>query len=158
MQWTGPSITQVRHFHDCIGKFGLSLTKNLNQNNSSNSSGREWFVNWFFFVNQGSSFCLEPCTVLLHAKLFCWIVLKKLLIRVFYLIWVQFSNGHLSRYLHKPFSKHCNRPVDHFLSLLAVLPYRQSLVTFSLLRSWIWHRDICFCVNCGLRLDIGIFS
>ena len=27
-------------------------------------------------------------------------------------------------YLYKPFSKHYNKPVDHFLFLLAVLPYR----------------------------------
>ena len=36
-------------------------------------------------------------------------------------------------YYHKLLSKHCNRLVDHFVFLLAILPYRQSLVTFSLL-------------------------
>ena len=30
-------------------------------------------------------------------------------------------------YYHKPFSKNCNKPVDHFLFLLAVLFYRYNL-------------------------------
>ena len=30
-------------------------------------------------------------------------------------------------YYHKPFSKNYNRPVDHFLLLLAVLSYRYNL-------------------------------
>ena len=30
-------------------------------------------------------------------------------------------------YYHKPFSKNCNKPVDHFLFLLAVLSYRYNL-------------------------------
>ena len=62
-------------------------------------------------------------------------------------------------YLHEPFRRHYNKPVDDFLIfLLAVLSHRESLVSFSLLWSRNWHGDRCFYVNCGLRLDIGIFS
>ena len=36
-------------------------------------------------------------------------------------------------YFHKPFSKNCNKPVDHFLFLLAVLSYRYNLARSTLL-------------------------
>ena len=57
-------------------------------------------------------------------------------------------------YYHKPFSKHCSKPVDHFLFLLAVTGRVWSPFPYY---NREFDMETCFCVNCGLRLDIGIF-
>ena len=33
-------------------------------------------------------------------------------------------------YLHRPFNRHYNKPLNHFLFLLAVLPYGRVWLTF----------------------------
>ena len=50
-------------------------------------------------------------------------------------------------YQHKPFSKNYNKPVDHFLFLLAVLSYRYNLARLTLKNFFVFNAKLYFQYN-----------